>query len=293
MDNDSAFVSLNGLILRKSEASISPAVSGVYYGAGCFETMRAESTLILKFNGHMARLNRGLSYLGVPASKLEDPSAVYADILALLKKNRLETSDARVRVQISLEEQHGYRSGKNTSFFRLITTDRLPARPSTKAVSLADVGIRVVPDVCRPTSLKLSNMLHYRQAFRMAEQSGADDALLLTVNGAVAETAIANIFWKKGKDVFTPSAACDILPGLMRETLLEILREDPSIAVTEGKFSPGHLLDADTAWITNSGVEILPVECINGHALSCDQTFFAGLRSSLKKYKEKEAGSGI
>jgi branched-subunit amino acid aminotransferase/4-amino-4-deoxychorismate lyase len=72
-----------------------------------------------------------------------------------------------------------------------------------------------VPGECRPASLKLSNMLHYRNAFREAADAGADDALMLTVM-AIAESSIANIFWKKENEVYTPSPACDILPGIMR-----------------------------------------------------------------------------
>src|SRR5690625_6115432 len=106
-------------------------------------------------------------------------------------------------------------------------------------------------------------MLHFREAFRQAQRAGFKDALLFNSSRLVAETAIANIFWIREETIYTPSAACDILPGIMRKNVMEFLHSELNLTVKEGEFPPEALYEADAVWITNSLMPVKPVERID------------------------------
>jgi branched-subunit amino acid aminotransferase/4-amino-4-deoxychorismate lyase len=127
-------------------------------------------------------------------------------------------------------------------------------------------------------------MLHYRQAAIEARKKDGDDALMLTTDGFVAETSIANIFWKKGDTVYTPSTDCDILPGITRSLIIQLVKE-LGYSVNEGQFRPNELVTADTAWICNSIREIVWIKSIDDQKFSEDRDFQDELVSRFERYK--------
>lgn len=285
MKNKHQFVSLNGHVLPVEEALIYPGSSGFYYGAGCFETFHAVDSNIFRFSEHIERMNKGLEYLGNPATQRVDEDEIYSEILQLLKKNGLNEKRVRIRLQVWLDERRGYHTVANPDLISLITL--MPFNESDQQCTLITAGARTVPSVCRPSNLKLSNMLHYRNAFREAKSMGADDALLLTVNQYIAETSIANIFWKKGSEIYTPSAECDILPGITRNTVCEILNGLVNVNLQEGQYMEDDIYDADTAWTTNSIAGICEVTQLNNHMFNTDKDFINSLKRKLKARMEQ------
>lgn len=263
-----------------------PAVtSGLYYGTGCFETFVCVKGNIFKFNKHIERLNNGIDFLGISCDKFVKVDDILLKIRGLLKKNSLLGKTARVRIQISLNEKSGYSNQNDTSFIAIITSQPVGNKKPSQKLVLADT--RVIPSTSKPAELKLSNMLHYRRAFREAEQEKADDAVMLTINSFIAETSIANIFWKKGKEIFTPSEDCDILPGIMRNSIIEILDKKMNYHVNEGKYRFIELIEADHIWITNSVIDFIPVSKIEGNSYSVETPFFDELNKELESYKEE------
>lgn len=278
---------LNGSCVPEEEATIPAVSSGLYYGAGCFETFIAENGKIFRFDDHIDRLNRGINYLGVSESEIIRGESVLQQINTLVAKNNLSESRSRIRIQVSLAEKGGY-SKRNNSSIIVIISSRLAEKKSTpKKLILSETG--VVPSSARPSDLKLSNMLHYRQAFREAEEKGADDAVMVNTEGFVAETSIANIFWMKDEKVFTPSNECDILPGIMRHSIIGIIRNKMRYEVIEGTFSLQELTEADFVWLTNSVVEFVPVSEIENISFQTDQHFFSDLRKSFEEYKQENS----
>lgn len=278
---------LNGSCIPEEEAMIPAVTSGLYYGAGCFETFLAENGSIFRFDDHIERLNRGLEYLGVSNRRITDSESILAQIKTLLAKNNLSEKSARIRIQISLAEKGGYSKKEDPSTIEIITAELSEEKSNPKKLILSETS--GVPSSARPSDLKLSNMLHYRQAFREAEEKGADDSVLVNGNGFVAETSIANIFWEKNEKIFTPSADCDILPGIMRNSIIEILKHKMQFEVNEGRFSMDELLKADLVWLTNSGMELVPVSDIENISFRMDEHFFSALMKQLQKYKKEHS----
>jgi len=92
-----------------------------------------------------------------------------------------------------------------------------------------------------------------------AVAAGADDALLVAHDGTVLEAPTANVFWREGERLLTPSLELPILAGVTRATLLEIADYDTD----EGVFPLERLLGGDEVFICSSIREIMPVVAVD------------------------------
>jgi branched-subunit amino acid aminotransferase/4-amino-4-deoxychorismate lyase len=276
---------LNGDWINGSDHTVSLTGAGLFYGAGCFETLLVEESKIFKFNEHMKRLLDGLRYLGRESNSLPEPDQIRGIISELLLKKGLNERKCRVRVQCSLPDR-GYETSADGAVILHITADKISS-PTYSKVKLCRVNTKVVPSVCRPSHLKLSNMLHYRQAYHEAQLNGSDDAIMLNMNHFVAETSKANIFWMKGDHIYTPSAECDILPGIMRNSIVDILHKSfKEVYLTEGEFDFSSLADSDFIWVTNSIQEISGVSHLDNLEIGQNVNFLLNLKEKLMQYKK-------
>ncbi|HVC86417.1 MAG TPA: aminotransferase class IV [Gaiellaceae bacterium] len=104
----------------------------------------------------------------------------------------------------------------------------------------------------------------YGEAFaarREAERAGADEALLVA-GGLVLEAATANVWWRRGEQLYTPAVRAGVLPGVTRELALELVDADV------GAFPLSDLAAADEAFTTSSIREVMPVVALDGRAIS-------------------------
>jgi branched-subunit amino acid aminotransferase/4-amino-4-deoxychorismate lyase len=95
---------------------------------------------------------------------------------------------------------------------------------------------------------------------------GADDALLVGHNGTVLEAPTANVFWREGDRLLTPSLELPILAGVTRATLLELAEYETE----EGVFPLARLLQAAEVFLCSSVREVMPVAAVD------DTTFGLG-----------------
>jgi branched-subunit amino acid aminotransferase/4-amino-4-deoxychorismate lyase len=284
MSNQIRYIWVNGQVITDSEPAIPAESKGLMYGAGCFETIRSYGSKFLHLEMHFERLMKGMDYLSIPSAEILKSGRIRKSILTLLEKNGLASGDALVRIQVSDAGKRGYSISANVIPHVIITAD--PIDQTTEKYILRTADPRVVPSECRPVELKLSNSLHYMQAYREACEKGADDALMLTVDGSIAETAIANIFWKRGGAIYTPSTACDILPGIMRHIVLDMLAGRPEYEVIEGEYKPYDLKEAEHVWITNSIRQIQPVSGWNEMKYATKSPFFNYLINTFQAYTD-------
>jgi branched-chain amino acid aminotransferase len=99
-----------------------------------------------------------------------------------------------------------------------------------------------------------------------AKAKGYDEALMLDMNGYVAEGPGANFFMEKDGVLMTPQAG-NILPGITRNVVIEICRE-LDIPVSECRITPDELESADAAFFCGTAAEITPIESIHGVAMT-------------------------
>ena len=102
--------------------------------------------------------------------------------------------------------------------------------------------------------------------------------IFLNSKGQLAEGSLSNLFFIKDNVIYTPADDCGLLPGIMRHKVVELLEEN-TISCQKGHYSLEELLAADEVFVTNSLMEIMPVNRID------DQVFKVGLDTSLARIR--------
>lgn len=259
-----AFLILNGELVKESEARISPVNRGMMYGDGCFETFKSYKGKFLCWEDHFERLSGGLKYLDIENHFTSD--SLKKETIRLLEKNKLSQVDALIRVQCWREGIRGYKSASTKMSWMIQTGEVQSNIPSVK-LTLAET--RCIPSVALDRRYKLSNGLNFIKATQEAKLKNTDDALMLTIEGLISESTSANVFWIHGGNVFTASEECDLLPGITRKVLMEIMQRN-GISIQTGKFSIDHFRHAEAAFCCNSVQEIQVIKYLDNIAFEKD-----------------------
>ena len=96
-----------------------------------------------------------------------------------------------------------------------------------------------------------------------AKRRGTDDALFVDADGTVLEGPTTNVWWRRGRTLYTPSLDLGILAGVTRATVVELAAE-AGYGVEEGHFGLTELLAADEAFTSSSVREVMPVTELDG-----------------------------
>lgn len=278
------YVLINGVIQSRSRAKVSAVSDGLFYGAGCFETLKSYGSRFLHFQDHISRLNGGIQYLTGSNAHQLDAALLKSEAKKLLEANSLSHKPAKVRIQVSIQSYSTYDLPSSIELSTIITVAAVPERFDPR--SLKTSTITVVPVSCKPARYKLSNMLHYRQAAIDAKRSGFDDALMLTVDGIVAETSIANLFWEHDGTIFTPSESCDILPGVTRDVFIDVCKQ-MNLNVEQGKFRSKDIMESRQVWLTNSLLEICEVSSLDQHSFDTGTNLTEQITERFEEYKTR------
>ena len=203
-------------------------------GYGLIETMRVRGGRIPFLARHLARLERSLRELGLaqPSQDVRELVRPFAEVgNAVL---RLEVADGRASV----------------------TVRALPA--------LAPPSVITASEPHEPYPYKITERDCFVDAAREAEVAEADDALLLTHEGLVAEGTTWTLFWWDGKQLRTPASELGILPGVARARVRELR------AVNEGRY-PREALREKSLFLTNAVRGIVPVASLDGASVRRDR----------------------
>lgn len=275
----------NGNFVPSGKPVIRADSRAVRYGDGCFETFCAQQGSLLHLDRHLERLRGGLKQLGIAYPPQLDEAAIGDAIAGLLRKNELMERPAGVRLQVWREGGRGYRTEGMEEVEYAMTCSELP--PSKSAWELATSATRRIPGEALPSRYKWSGGTNLILASGEARRKGADDALMLSVEGWVSETAMANIFWTDGERIYTPDESCDLLPGITRGILLSLLEGEDWPAVRTGRYAPGELHGAEAAWTCNSLRGIMPVSRVDDHTLDPGHPLVSRLRKAYAGYFER------
>lgn len=96
---------------------------------------------------------------------------------------------------------------------------------------------------------------------RRAKGRGHDGSLFLNYNNEVCETSYANIFFRKGNTFYTPHLRCGILPGVMRNDIIDFARKS-GYKVEKSFLTLSDIENAEEAFISNSVLGVYPVKSI-------------------------------
>lgn len=262
---------------------MSPENRAMMYGDGCFETLKSYRGRFLNWEEHLKRLKGGLAYLELELPV--DAEELKREVLEVIEANHLNGVEAMARIQFWREGWRGYKSSSNKTS-RMIQVKKYDQ--PTEPLHLIIAKTRCIPSESLERKYKLSNGLNYIKAAQEANKQQKDDSVMLTIDGFVSETTIANLFWIKDEKLFTPSEDCDILPGITRGIVIDLLT-DMGHTIKTGQFEPDSLIEATAVFCTNSLIEIQEVHSVNEKGFKTKYPLVQELRETFQKYKEEHS----
>ncbi|WLI77046.1 aminodeoxychorismate lyase [Kosakonia sp. H02] len=224
------------------------------FGDGCFTTARIIDGQIQFASAHLERLRLACERLLIPFSDWQP----LAQEMAALAQGR---EDGVVKAIISRGAGgRGYSAANCAVPTRIVSVAAKPAhyaRWQQEGVTLALSDIRLGRNPAL-AGIKHLNRLEQVLIRTGLEQTSADEALVLDSDGWVTECCAANIFWRRGKDVFTPRLDQAGVDGIMRQYCLRQLASS-GFTVVEVNAPPEALKQADEVIICNALMPVVPV----------------------------------
>ena len=250
-----SWVYLNGELVEAERAVLPALDRGLLYGYGLFETMRSYGGRVFRLADHYRRLQAGADLLAMPVPLTL--TALEKAVDATLARNALP--DARLRLTVTAGPEVG--GGSSVVLLAREVTEYPPElRRRGMAAIVSGVRRNETSPLARVKSLNcLDNLLAREEARR----GGAGEALLLNTRGSIAEGATSNVFLARDGTLLTPAVEAGALPGITRQTVLELAAED-GVAAGEADVSQGALAAADEVILTNSVMEVMPLVSVGG-----------------------------
>jgi len=114
-----------------------------------------------------------------------------------------------------------------------------------------------------------------------AKRRGADDAVLVDLDGTVLEGPVTNIWWREGRTLLTPSLELGILAGETRAVLHDLAAE-AGYDVETGTYPLERLVAAGEVFTSSSVREVMPVAAVDGRTLASREAA-AALQTALRR----------
>jgi D-alanine transaminase len=256
-------VYLNGSYMPLEEAKISPMDRGFLFGDGIYEVIPSYNGKLVGFGPHIDRMNEGLSLIGIDMNWSQDQWRTVCE--ALTSQNEGENLGVYLHVSRGADTKrfHAYPENVDATVFAFVF-EIAPAPVADKA-AVKGYKVSTTEDLrwkrcnIKSTAL-LGNVMHFQQG----HAEGNNETILYNAAGEMTEGSACNAYIVKDGVVITPPLDHQILPGITRLMLLDILKQDGSIKVEERVVTMEEVLSADEVWLTSSSKEIAPVIEIDG-----------------------------
>ena len=264
--NRDIVVHVNGKLVPRAEAKISVFDSAVQGGDAVWEGLRVYKGRIAELDGHLQRLQNSaktLAFADVPSS-----DEVRAAIFATLEANGMQ-DEAHIRLTLTRGEK--VTSGMNPRFNQsgcclIVLAEWKPPVYSDDGIRVITASTRRNTPLCLDSKIHHNNLLNNILASIEANVAGVDSAIMLDIDGFVAETNDTNLFVVNNGAVSTPYAdAC--LPGLTRQMILDICAQQ-NIPAAERRLSLTELYCADEVFTSGTMGELTPVLEADGRVIA-------------------------
>src|SRR5438876_6412049 len=255
--NRDLIVNINGELLHRDKAGISPFDSAVQGGDAVWEGLRLYNGRIFKLHEHLDRLERSARALSF--AEIQPREKIIEEIRRTLAANKMRDG---VHIRLTLTRGVKITSGmdprlnQSGSTLIVLAEHKAPVYAKTGLTLITSKVRRQPPDI-RDPRLHHHNLMNPIQAKPGANNAGADDALMLDVNGFIAETNATNVFIVRKGDLATSKVvACP--EGITRATVIEIAAAE-KIRCVEADLSPVDIYSADDMFCTGTMGELAGV----------------------------------
>ena len=258
-------ICINGELHHRDNAGVSPFDSAVQGGDAVWEGLRLYDGRIFKLTEHLDRLvssARALAFAEIPSH-----DEIREQVRRTLEANGMRDG---VHIRLTLTRGEKITSGMdprlNTKGPTLIVlAEHKPPVYDKTGVRLGTSAYRRIPPDCMDQKIHSCNLIPSILAKIQANATGVDDALMLDMNGFVAETNATHVFIVDGEVVST-STTGSCPEGITRDTVLKVCREN-GIECHERDISLTEVYRAEEMFCTGTMGELAPVIEVDGRTI--------------------------
>ena len=263
--NRELIVNINGRLVRRDEAGVSPFDSAVQGGDAVWEGLRLYNGRIFKLHQHLDRLRRSATALSF--SEIPPNEKIIEEIKRTLAANKMRDS---VHVRLTLTRGVKITSGMDPRLNQsgptliVLAEHKTPVYAKTGITLVTSKFRRPPPEILDP-QIHHANLLNSILAKIEANNAGADDALMLDLKGNIAETNATHIFVVLNGELATSRViACP--EGITRAAVLEICAAE-EIPCTETDLKLDEAYHADEVFCTGTMGELAGVTEIDSRTI--------------------------
>jgi branched-chain amino acid aminotransferase len=263
--NRDLVVNVNGKLVHRDQAAISPFDSAVQGGDAVWEGLRLYDGRIFRLTEHLDRLRSSALALAFP--QIPSHEEITQEIRRTLAANGMRDG---VHIRLTLTRGVKYTSGMDPRLNRagptlIVLAEHKEPVYDRKGITLITSSVRRFPPDCLDPKIHHCNLIQSILAKIQANAAGADDALMLDVRGFVAETNATHVFVVHGERVLTShESACP--EGITRGVVLELCRAH-GIPHREKDLSLTEVYRADEVFCTGTMGELAPVVKVDGRTI--------------------------
>jgi branched-chain amino acid aminotransferase len=256
----SSTVNVNGRITPEQEAVISVFDHGFLYGEGIYETMRTYNQRPFLFDRHMRRMRNSAWMIAL------DLHFTDSELAAQIRDTRaaagLKGAEAYIRVLVTrgIGDLTYDPNATPKHSVVIIVKPQVDPPPEAYEQGVSTVIVDVVrnhPESVNP-QIKSNNLLNCALAAQQAIRRGGYEGIMRNYRGELSECTTANLFVVRDGIAMTPPIDAGLLPGITREFLFEVGKEE-EITVREEVLRDEDLFTADEAFLTSTTREVVPI----------------------------------
>jgi branched-chain amino acid aminotransferase len=288
--NRDLIVNINGRLVHRDEAGISPFDSAMQGGDAVWEGLRLYNGRIFKLREHLDRLERSARALSF--SEIPSREKIIEEIKRTLAANKMHDG---VHIRLTLTRGVKITSGMDPRLNQggptliVLAEHKAPVYAKT-GLTLITSKIRRPPPEILDARIHHANLLNSILAKIEANNAGADDALMLDMHGFVAETNATHVFIVRKGELATPClVACP--PGITRATVIEICAAK-KIRCVETELSLIDVYGADEMFCTGTMGELAGVIKVDDHIIADGKVGRMTKRLS-DLYEQRTATEGV
>ncbi len=288
--NRDLIVNINGRLVHRDEAGISPFDSVVQGGDAVWEGLRLYNGRIFKLHQHLDRLRRSataLSFAEIPPNE-----TIIDEIKRTLAANKMRDG---VHIRLTLTRGVKITSGMDPRLNQsdptliVLAEHKLPVY-SKGGLKLITSSVRRPPPEILDPRIHHANLLNSILAKIEANNAGADDALMLDIHGLIAETNATHVFIVRKSQVATSRlVACP--EGITRATVLEICAAE-TIPCLETDLKLDDVYGADEVFCSGTMGELAGVVKIDNHTIG-DGDVGSMTKRLSQLYAKRTATEGV
>ncbi|WP_336511445.1 branched-chain amino acid transaminase [Alteribacter salitolerans] len=253
---------MNGEFIPAGTAVVGVKNKALNYGLGVIEGIRGywneehEQLYLFRLADHYSRFLDACRtlYITLPYS-VGDLCEITVD---LLKLNNIK-GNIYIRPVAYIDEDSLRPSLVNGNYGIFIALVEPGIYSLNELSTLTSSWLRISSNTIPPFIKSISGYLNSALAFSDAVLAGADDAIFLTRDGNISEGSTSNLFIVNNNRLFTPPASDDIFPGLTRDTVITIAKQELGLETDIGSLPKSALYAADEFFFTGTAIQLVSV----------------------------------